>query len=102
TPTVSPLLETTWTDPESGRRGYLVIDTLVRGLASGGLRLRAGSSREEVGGRARGMTRKEALVYAPADRYLPLGGGKGGIDIDPNDPEAPDVLRRFLGAALRV
>ena len=99
---MSPLLETTWTDPESGRRGYLVIDTLVRGLASGGLRLRAGCTLEEVRGLAQGMTRKEALVYDPDDRYLPLGGGKGGIDIDPNDPEAPDVLRRFLGAVLPV
>ncbi len=48
------------------------------------------------------MTRKEALVYDPADRYLPLGGGKGGIDVDPADPQATDVLRRFLAAVLPV
>lgn len=96
--TRDPLLEITWTDPVTGHKGYVVIDTLVRGLASGGLRLRAGCTLEEVRGLARGMTRKEALAYDPDDAYLPLGGGKGGIDIDPSDPETPAVLRRFLGA----
>lgn len=96
------LLEITWTDPVTGRKGYVVIDTLVRGLASGGLRLREGCSLDEVRGLAQGMTRKEALVYDPADRYLPLGGGKGGIDIDPADPEATAVLHRFLAAVLPV
>ncbi len=98
----APLIETTWTDPVTGVKGYLVLDTLVRGLASGGLRIREGCTLEEVRGLARGMTRKEALVYDPADRYLPLGGGKGGIDLDPADPRAVDVLRRFLAAVLPV
>ncbi|MBM0127185.1 Glu/Leu/Phe/Val dehydrogenase dimerization domain-containing protein [Pimelobacter simplex] len=101
-PTRDSLLEITWTDPVTGRKGYVVIDTLVRGLASGGLRLREGCSLAEVRGLAQGMTRKEALVYDPADRYLPLGGGKGGIDIDPADPQATEVLRRFLAAVLPV
>jgi glutamate dehydrogenase (NAD(P)+) len=98
----SSFLETTWTDPVTGRKGFVVLDTLVRGLASGGLRLREGCTLEEVRGLAQGMTRKEALVYDPADNYLPLGGGKGGIDIDPADPQAVDVLRRFLAAVLPV
>jgi glutamate dehydrogenase (NAD(P)+) len=96
------LLEITWTDPVTGRKGYVVLDTLVRGLASGGLRLREGCTLEEVRGLAQGMTRKEAVVYDPADTYLPLGGGKGGIDIDPADPQAVDVLRRFVAAVLPV
>lgn len=100
--TTPSLLEITWTDPVTGCKGYLVIDTLVRGLASGGLRLRKGCSLDEVRGLAQGMTRKEAIVYDPADHYLPLGGGKGGIDIDPADPEATNVLRRFLTAVLPV
>lgn len=100
--TAPALLEITWTDPVTGRNGYVVIDTLVRGLASGGLRLREGCSLDEVRGLARGMTRKEAIVYDPADNYVPLGGGKGGIDIDPADPEATNVLRRFLAAVLPV
>jgi glutamate dehydrogenase (NAD(P)+) len=102
TPGRDSLLEITWTDPVTGRKGYVVIDTLVRGLASGGLRLREGCSLAEVRGLAQGMTRKEALVYDPADRYLPLGGGKGGIDIDPADPQATEVLHRFLAAVLPV
>ena len=35
-------LQVTWTDPATGARGYLVIDRLVRGVSSGGLRMRAG------------------------------------------------------------
>ena len=96
------LLEMTWTDPVTGTKGFVVIDTLVRGLASGGLRLRKGCTLEEVRGLAQGMTRKEALVYDPQDHYVPLGGGKGGIDVDPADPEAIDVLRRFLAAVRPV
>ncbi len=102
TATRGSLLEITWTDPVTGRRGYVVIDTLVRGLASGGLRLRQGCTLEEVRGLAQGMTRKEALVYDPDDVYVPLGGGKGGIDVDPADPQASEVLRRFLAAVLPV
>lgn len=99
---MKPLLEITWTDPVTGRQGFVVIDTLVRGLASGGLRLREGCTLAEVRGLAQGMTRKEAIVYDPADRYLPLGGGKGGIDVDPRDPDSPAVLRRFVAAMLPV
>ncbi|MQA24262.1 MAG: glutamate dehydrogenase [Micromonosporaceae bacterium] len=100
--TGEPLLQLTWTDPVTGRRGYLVIDSLVRGVASGGLRLRDGCTLAEVRGLALGMILKEALVYDPADRYIPLGGAKGGIDIDPQDPRAPEVLRRFLAALLPI
>lgn len=99
---MTSLLETTWTDPVTGREGFVVLDTLVRGLASGGLRLRAGCTLAEVRGLAQGMTRKESVVYDPADAYLPLGGAKGGIDIDPADPQAVEVLRRFVAAVLPV
>lgn len=93
-----PLLEVTWTDPVTGCRGFVVIDLLLRGLASGGLRVRSGCTLAEVRGLAQGMTRKETLVYDPVDKYVPLGGGKGGIDFDPHDPRTPEVLRRFLAA----
>ncbi|MER6945127.1 Glu/Leu/Phe/Val dehydrogenase dimerization domain-containing protein [Nonomuraea sp. NPDC000554] len=96
------LLEITWTDPVTARRGFVVIDRLVRGVASGGLRLREGCTLAEVRGLARGMSLKEALVYTPGDRYVPLGGAKGGIDVDPRDPDAPGVLRRFVSAVLPV
>jgi glutamate dehydrogenase (NAD(P)+) len=91
-------LEVSWTDPATGCRGYLVIDRLVRGVASGGLRMRPGCTLAEVRGLAKGMTRKEALNYQPEDRYLPLGGAKGGIDFDPYDPRAREVLKRYLDA----
>ncbi|MBT2443074.1 glutamate dehydrogenase [Streptomyces sp. ISL-36] len=94
----APLLTVGWTDHVTGRRGHLVVDRLVRGVASGGLRMRAGCTAEEVAGLARGMTMKEALHYDPTSRYVPLGGAKGGIDCDPRSPEAYGVLVRYLRA----
>ncbi|MDT0391570.1 Glu/Leu/Phe/Val dehydrogenase dimerization domain-containing protein [Streptomyces dubilierae] len=93
-----PLLSLTWTDHVTGRQGFLVVDRLVRGVASGGLRMRPGCTLDEVTGLARGMTLKEALHYDPAGRYVPLGGAKGGIDCDPRDPEAYPLLVRYLRA----
>ncbi|MFF7313944.1 Glu/Leu/Phe/Val dehydrogenase dimerization domain-containing protein [Streptomyces sp. NPDC008137] len=94
----SPLLSLTWTDHLTGHQGFLVVDRLVRGVASGGLRMRAGCTLEEVTGLARGMTMKEALHYDPESRYVPLGGAKGGIDCDPRDPQAYPLLVRYLRA----
>ncbi|MFD8827193.1 Glu/Leu/Phe/Val dehydrogenase dimerization domain-containing protein, partial [Streptomyces sp. NPDC059605] len=94
----APLVSLTWTDEETGHRGHLVIDRLVRGVSSGGLRMRAGCTLEEVTGLARGMTMKEVLHYDPRNRYIPLGGAKGGIDCDPRDPAAYGVLVRYLRA----
>lgn len=85
-----------WTDPVTGRQGFLVIDRLVRGLASGGLRMREGCCQEEVRELAEAMSVKEALHYDPANRYLPMGGAKGGIDCDPLSSEARGVLACFL------
>ncbi|MDI3405773.1 Glu/Leu/Phe/Val dehydrogenase dimerization domain-containing protein [Streptomyces cavernicola] len=94
----APLISMTWTDHVTGRQGFLVVDRLVRGVSSGGLRMRAGCTLDEVAGLARGMTMKEALHYNPEGRYIPLGGAKGGIDCDPQDPEAYGVLVRYLQA----
>ncbi|MGD6741946.1 Glu/Leu/Phe/Val dehydrogenase dimerization domain-containing protein [Streptomyces sp. BH106] len=98
TPPTAPLTQLTWTDHVTGRHGYLVIDRLVRGVSSGGLRMRKGCTLEEVAGLARGMSMKEALHYNPEGRYIPLGGAKGGIDCDPQDPEAYGILVRYLKA----
>ncbi|MFC8248082.1 Glu/Leu/Phe/Val dehydrogenase dimerization domain-containing protein [Streptomyces chartreusis] len=92
----TPLLSLTWTDHITGRQGFLVVDRLVRGVASGGLRMRPGCTLEEVTGLAQGMSMKEALHYDPEARYVPLGGAKGGIDCDPRDPEAYGLLVRYL------
>ncbi|MEV0112416.1 Glu/Leu/Phe/Val dehydrogenase dimerization domain-containing protein [Streptomyces sp. NPDC050844] len=94
----APLLSLTWTDHVTGRQGFLVVDRLVRGVCSGGLRMRPGCTLDEVTGLARGMTMKEALHYDPSARYVPLGGAKGGIDCDPRSPEAYGVLVRYLRA----
>jgi glutamate dehydrogenase (NAD(P)+) len=96
----APYLAVTWNDADTGAEGHLVIDALVRGVAGGGLRMRPGCTAAEVAQLARKMTQKEAIVYRPGDRYLPLGGGKGGIDFDPRDPRAVDVLHRYLEAML--
>ncbi|MFB8777636.1 glutamate dehydrogenase [Streptomyces broussonetiae] len=97
-PSPAPLLSLTWTDHVTGRQGFLVVDRLVRGVASGGLRMRDGCTLDEVTGLARGMTMKEALHYDPEARYIPLGGAKGGIDCDPRDPAAYGLLVRYLRA----
>jgi glutamate dehydrogenase (NAD(P)+) len=95
-----PYMSVVWTDRDTGARGYLVIDALIRGLAGGGLRMRRGCTLAEVSDLARAMSRKEAVAFRPGARYLPLGGAKGGIDFDPDDPRALDVLRRYLEAML--
>ncbi|MFC8229750.1 Glu/Leu/Phe/Val dehydrogenase dimerization domain-containing protein [Streptomyces sp. NPDC057287] len=100
-PFPAPLITLTWTDHVTGTQGHLVVDRLVRGVSSGGLRMRKGCTLTEVAGLARGMTMKEALHFDPEDtgaRYIPLGGAKGGIDCDPLDPAAYGVLVRFLRA----
>ncbi len=101
----SSLLEVSWTDPVTGAKGFLVIDRLVRGVCSGGLRMRKGCTLEEVRGLAQGMTLKESLHFDPNSRYVPLGGAKGGIDCDPHDPQMRGVLKRYLqgiGSLLRA
>lgn len=92
----SSFLEVIWTDPVTGCKGFLVIDRLVRGVCSGGLRMRKGCDLAEVRGLAQGMTRKESLHFRPGAHYVPLGGAKGGIDCDPHDPNMRDVLKRYL------
>jgi glutamate dehydrogenase (NAD(P)+) len=87
-----PLLRLTWTDPVTGAHGYLVVHTLVSGIATGGTRMRAGCTISEVEDLARGMAAKTAAFD------LPVGGAKGGIDFDPKDPGAVGVLERFCEA----
>jgi glutamate dehydrogenase (NAD(P)+) len=87
-----PMLRLTWTDPVTGTHGYLVVHTLVSGMATGGTRMRAGCTMTEVEDLARGMANKTAAFN------LPVGGAKGGIDFDPKDPRAFEVLERFCAA----
>jgi len=87
-----PLIRTIWTDPVTGRHGYLVIDSMVRGIAGGGTRIRAGCSLLEVERLARAMTYKNGSLRIAA------GGAKCGIDCDPHDPDAQAMLTRFVRA----
>lgn len=87
-----PLRRIPWTDPVTGATGHLVVHTLVAGLATGGTRMRPGCTLTEVEDLARGMAVKTAAFG------LPVGGAKGGIDFDPKDPRAVEVLERFFTA----
>jgi glutamate dehydrogenase (NAD(P)+) len=87
-----PFLRTTWTDPLTGRHGFLVIDRLVGGMAGGGTRMREGCTLEEVERLAHAMTLKNGGLD------LPAGGAKLGLDVDPHDPAAHDLLVRFIRA----
>jgi len=88
----TPYLSLIWTDPVTGRRGYVVIDRLIDGIAGGGTRMRAGVTLEEVARLAQTMSIKNGAIR------LPGGGAKGGLDIDPHDPEARPLLTRFVSA----
>jgi glutamate dehydrogenase (NAD(P)+) len=92
--TTKPYLSLTWRDARSSARGYLVIDSLVRGIAGGGCRMRVGCASDEVARLAETMTLKFALFD------VPIGGAKAGIDYDPSAPDAAEVLIRFFTAIL--
>ena len=87
-----PFLRIAWTDPVTGRHGYVVIDRLVNGMAGGGTRMRSGVTLEEVERLARTMSFKNGAVRVPG------GGAKAGVDCDPHDPGARAMLTRFVRA----
>jgi glutamate dehydrogenase (NAD(P)+) len=87
-----PMLRVEWTDPVTSRKGYLVIDRLVGGIAGGGTRVRAGLTLTEIERPARTMS------YKCGAMNLASGGAKGGIDCDPHSPEMRDMLTRFVTA----
>ena len=87
-----PYLRVVWTDPVSGRNGYLVIDRLVRGISGGGTRVRRGVTLEEVERLARTMTLKNGSLNVPS------GGAKAGLDAAIDEPGGHELLVRFLRA----
>src|SRR5437879_6499069 len=70
----------------------MVVDTLVGGLTTGGIRLQPGVTLKEVEALARNMTLKNHLWG------LPVGGCKLALDCAPNDSLAVPLLTRFLRA----
>ncbi|WP_367123342.1 Glu/Leu/Phe/Val dehydrogenase [Streptomyces phytohabitans] len=91
-PSHKPFLQVTWDDEETPARGFVVIDQLVTGIATGGMRMRPGCTLGEVNELAREMTLKMAAFG------IHVGGAKGGIDFDPADPRAEEVRERFVRA----
>ena len=87
-----PFLRVVWSDPEGPATGYVVIDRLVCGIATGGLRTRAGCTLAEVEDLAREMSLK-AGAYR-----LPVGGAKGGIDHPSDASDVDEVRARFVAA----
>jgi glutamate dehydrogenase (NAD(P)+) len=87
-----PFLRVTWSDPESSATGFVVVDRLVCGIATGGLRTRAGCTSTEVEDLAREMSLKTG-AYG-----LPVGGAKGGLDHPADAPDVDAVRGRFLTA----
>ena len=87
-----PEVTVAWRDPETGARGWLVINSLRGHAAGGGTRMRVGANPREVGYLAKTMELKFALA-GPA-----IGGAKTGIDFDPRDPRKRDVLERWYRA----
>jgi len=87
-----PYLRVIWTDPVTGRNGYVVIDRLVRGISGGGTRVRRGVTLHEVERLARTMTLKNGSLNVPA------GGAKAGLDCDISEPGSRELLLRFLRA----
>jgi len=91
-PPLTPYLVSEWHDQATGARGWFVIDRLVGGMCSGGIRMRPGVNVDEVTDLARTMSHKMAVLD------IPYGGAKSGIDCDPASPQAPAVLRGFIDA----
>lgn len=82
-------------DPETGMRGFLVIDNTVRGLGKGGIRMTPDVTVEEVFRLARTMTWKNAL----AD--IPFGGAKAGMVWGGGtDAQKEKVVRSFARAIM--
>jgi glutamate dehydrogenase/leucine dehydrogenase len=83
-----------WQDPETGAKGWTVINSLRGGSAGGGTRMRLGLDKNEVLSLAKTMEVKFA-VSGPA-----IGGAKSGINFDPADPRKDDVLKRWFAAVM--
>ena len=82
-----------WKDSKTDAEGWIVINSLRGGAAAGGTRMRIGVTKNEVLSLAKTMEVKFS-VAGPN-----IGGGKSGINFDPNDPRKKEVLKRWFNAA---
>lgn len=81
-----------WADKYTDAEGWLVINSLRGGAAAGGTRMREGITKEEVLALAKTMEVKFTVAGPP------IGGGKSGINFNPNDPRKKEVLQRWYAA----
>ena len=82
-------------DTKSGMHGYLVIDSTVRGIGKGGIRMTPTVTIDEVASLARIMTWKTALAE------LPFGGAKAGIvedDRQISSQKKDEIIKAFAEA----
>ncbi len=77
-------------------KGYIAIDSLVEGMSFGGFRFHPSVSRQQVVYLARCMT------WKLAGHGLPVGGAKGGICVDPQNPNILKILETFAEQASSV
>ncbi|WP_185995770.1 Glu/Leu/Phe/Val dehydrogenase [Nocardioides campestrisoli] len=82
-----PLLVAEVSSQPEALAGWVVVDSLVDGMAMGGTRMTEAVTRQEVERLARAMSEKLTLVG------LPIGGAKAGIVAGPG--ERDEVLRAF-------
>lgn len=78
-------------------KGWRVLHSTLLGPGKGGLRFASGVDAETLGALAAEMPSKTA-IYG-----LPLGGGKGGVDVDASSlspRESARVMRGFVRAAM--
>ncbi len=80
--TQAPALSVQLNGTQGSITGWVVVDSLVDGLAMGGVRMTPSVDHEEVSGLARDMTDKFVLAG------LRIGGAKGGIVSDGTDRES--------------
>ena len=75
-------------------KGYFVVDTLINGIAGGGIRIRKGLTVDEIVNLAQKMTLKFTFLKPL------IGGAKCGLDYDVNGrgdkDEKEEVLSRFV------
>jgi len=88
----NPNVVFSWKDSETEAEGWLVINSFRGGAAAGGTRMRKGVTEREMASLAKIMEIKFQVAGPP------IGGGKSGINFDPEDPRKEGVLKRWYQA----
>jgi glutamate dehydrogenase/leucine dehydrogenase len=81
-----------WKDTETEAEGWVVINSLRGGAASGPTRMRKGLDKHEVELMAKTMEVRFTISGPP------VGGAYSGINFNPADPRKPGVLERWYAA----